>query len=240
MSLHKDIELLREDKNYYGELGRKYLSNSDVGTLLNNPKNFGKRGEETKAMIEGRYFHTAMLEPQKLSNFEFIDTSSRNTKAYKELGKMVLLKKEKEWLDQLIDTMKSNLNFYELIYMDGNTYEEPGIKDIGGVLWKGKADIVSKEYILDIKTTSSISDFRRSCYKYNYDSQAFIYKCIFGKPMMFLVIDKMTMNMGMFEASNEFVQSGKQKVEKALNVYNMFFGPESQEDISNYFTYEIL
>jgi hypothetical protein len=126
MSLHKDIELLREDENYYGELGSKYLSNSDVGTLLNNPKNFGKRGEETKAMIEGRYFHTAMLEPQKLSNFEFIDASSRNTKAYKELGKMVLLKKEKEWLDQLIDTMKSNLNFYELIYMDGNTYEEPG------------------------------------------------------------------------------------------------------------------
>lgn len=236
----KDLELLKEDEHYYGELGRKYLSNSDVGALLNNPKRFQQSGEETKAMIEGRYFHTAMLEPEKLDNFEFIDTSSRNTKAYKDLGKTILLQKEKEWLDELVGTMKSNLHFYDLIYQEGNQYEIPGITDIGGVMWKGKADVLTSEYIIDLKTTSSLSDFRRSCYKYNYDSQAYIYKCIFGKPMMFLVIDKTTMNMGVFESSEEFVQSGKDKVQRALQVYNMFFAPDSQEDITNYFKYEVL
>lgn len=236
----KDIELLKDDEHYYGELGRKYLSNSDVGALLHNPKKFKQSGEETKAMIEGRYFHTAMLEPEKLSNFEFIDVASRNTKAYKELDKLVLLQREKEWLDGLVDTMKSNLHFYDLIYKENNEYEIPGLAEIGGVMWKGKADVLTDDYIIDLKTTSSIDDFRRSCYKYNYDSQAYIYRCIFGKPMMFLVIDKTTMNMGIFESSEDFVQSGKDKVKRALEVYNTFFAPNSEGDISNYFTYEVL
>lgn len=236
----KDIELLKDDKHYYGELGRKYLSNSDVGALLHNPKKFKQSGEETKAMIEGRYFHTAMLEPEKLDNFEFVDVSSRNTKAYKELDKLVLLQKEKEWLDELVNTMKSNLHFYDLIYNEGNQYEVPGLAEIGGIMWKGKADVLTEEYVVDLKTTSSLSDFRRSCYKYNYDSQSYIYKCIFGKPMMFLVIDKTTMNMGIFESSEAFVQSGKDKVTRALEVYNTFFSADSKEDITNYFKYEVL
>ena len=35
------IDLLRDDNNYYGDRGRKYMSNSDIGTLLSNPKAFG-------------------------------------------------------------------------------------------------------------------------------------------------------------------------------------------------------
>ena len=31
------IEQLRDDSNYYGKVGRQYLSNSDIGTLLTNP-----------------------------------------------------------------------------------------------------------------------------------------------------------------------------------------------------------
>ena len=31
------IEMLKEDEHYYGDFGKKYLSNSDIKTLLNNP-----------------------------------------------------------------------------------------------------------------------------------------------------------------------------------------------------------
>ena len=58
--------------------------------------------------------------------------------------------------------------------------------------------------------------------------------------MMFLVIDKTTMNMGIFESSEAFVQSGKDKVTRALEVYNTFFSADSNEDITNYFKYEVL
>ena len=84
--MYQILEKLKDDKNYYGEFGQQYLSNSDIITLLNDPKEFRRPKEVTKAMLMGRYFHTAMLEPDKLDSSEFIDidVSSRNTKKYKE------------------------------------------------------------------------------------------------------------------------------------------------------------
>ena len=80
------LEKLKDDSHYYGKFGKQYLSNSDIITLLKDPKEFRKEKDFTKAMLLGRYFHTAMLEPQKLLSEEFcaIDVSSRNTKKYKE------------------------------------------------------------------------------------------------------------------------------------------------------------
>ena len=57
------LELLKNDQEYYGGIGKNYLSNSDIGTLLNNPKEFGKQREDSKAFMEGRYFHLLILDP---------------------------------------------------------------------------------------------------------------------------------------------------------------------------------
>ena len=80
------LKKLEDDEHYYGKFGQQYLSNSDIITLLNDPKNFRQPKDITKAMLIGRYFHTAMLEPEKVGSSEFIsiDASSRNTKKYKE------------------------------------------------------------------------------------------------------------------------------------------------------------
>jgi hypothetical protein len=51
------LELLKDDREYYGGVGKNYLSNSDIGTLLENPKEYGKPREDNKAFAEGRYFH---------------------------------------------------------------------------------------------------------------------------------------------------------------------------------------
>ena len=32
------IEMLRDDTNYYGDFGKQYLSNSDIGTLLKDTR----------------------------------------------------------------------------------------------------------------------------------------------------------------------------------------------------------
>ena len=61
----EDIKLLKEDHHYYGDVGRKYLSNSDLGTLLNNPKMFGVSRPDNKNFAEGRYFHQCILEAEK-------------------------------------------------------------------------------------------------------------------------------------------------------------------------------
>ena len=95
-----DLEKLKDDVNYYGKFGQQWLSNSDIYSLLNDPLSFRVSKEQTIAMIEGRYFHTALLEPHKLENYKVVDMTSRNTKAYKELledhGEIMLLKKEQE------------------------------------------------------------------------------------------------------------------------------------------------
>jgi len=38
--MEKVIKKLQDDKHYYGKFGQKYLSNSDIDALINNPYNF--------------------------------------------------------------------------------------------------------------------------------------------------------------------------------------------------------
>jgi len=145
-------------------------------------------------------------------------------------------------LDEVITAMRSNLRFYELIYAEGNELEKPGVQQIKGMLWKGKADVVnhSEGLVIDLKTTAKLDDFRWSAKRNNYDSQAYIYQMIFGYPVLFLVAEKGTGRLGIFNASEEFVRGGEDKVERALEVYHNFFGDSATDDINNYFIRESL
>jgi hypothetical protein len=240
----KVLEQLTEDKHYYGRLGKMYRSNSDIDVLLNNPKLFGINKATTVPMVEGRYFHVSMLEPHKLDLFEFVNASNRSTNIYKDALKgknePLLLQKEKETLDRAISTMKDNKEFSELIYADGNEFEVPAITKLFGMEWKGKADIVHADYILDIKTTSDIRKFRKSAWDYNYDSQAYIYQKLFNRPMRFLVVDKKTRDLAIYDVSEEFIERGEAKVAKATEVYDMFFGPHATHDVNSYIKKDFL
>jgi hypothetical protein len=244
----KDIlEKLKNDEHYYGEFGQQYLSNSDIITLLNNPKSFRKPKDFTMPMLLGRYFHTAMLEPEKLVSEEFtsIDVTSRNSKKYKEeilnYGRdLMMLDKEKTKIDSAILVMKNNLELFEDIYDDANEFEVPAVQEVMGMMWKGKADIVGKEFLIDLKTTGNIKDFKYSAKKYNYDSQAYLYQQFFDKPMVFYVVDKTTFELGIYHPSQTFLMNGKEKVERAIEVYNKFYGENAKEDIENYIIKETL
>jgi len=239
------IEELKNDESYYGEFGSKYISNSDIGTLLKNPRMFKVREEPTVPMLQGSYLHTAMLEPEKLVNFEVIEASTRNTNIYKDAvskssSAILLLKNEQDELDRLVSTMKGNFFFYENIYREGNVFEQPAVMDIFGMPFKGKADIVSEDILIDIKTTSDIDDFRWSAKKYNYDSQAYIYSQLFGKPLVFYVVCKKSHRLGVFEPSEDFILGGRDKVMRAIEVYKKFFSKDATEDINNYFIQDTL
>ena len=239
------IKELTKDENYYGDLGRQYLSNSDIGALLTNPTEFGKDRPDNLNFVKGRYFHQSMLEPEKVASWDFVEASSRNTKIYKEAIleqgiEFLLLQKEKDELDELVSIMTSNVHFYETINLDGNMIEVPMIGEVQGKMWKGKADIVTKDFLIDIKTTSDIQGFKWSAKKYNYDSQCYIYQSLFDRPLIFYVIDKSTGQLGVFTPSQDFIKGGEQKVERALEVYERFFGENPTDDISSYFIEETL
>ena len=231
------LDILQNDEMYYGDFGKQYLSNSDILFLLKNPTQFRVKQEISKPLIEGSYFHTCMLEPERKSEFNIIDVTSRSTKTYKEEcppGEMYLLKKEAEYIDSLVEKMRSNLYMYDYLYAKDNKYEVPAIDTIMGNMWKGKADVVHKEYVIDIKTCSDLDKFQYSSKTWNYDSQAYIYQRMFGKPMLFFVICKQTGRLGVFDCSPDFVKGGQNKVEAATEVFNKFFSDESFEDINSY------
>ena len=70
------LKKLRNDEDYYGDFGRKYLSNSDISTLLKNPLAFGQPSKQTSAFLVGGYFHCAILEPDKLKKYKVIPATT--------------------------------------------------------------------------------------------------------------------------------------------------------------------
>ena len=225
------LEKLQDDTMYYGEYGQQYLSNSNIGTLLTNPLGLKEKTKTTSAMIFGSYFHTAILEKDKLHKFKIIEANTRTTKAYKELsgGEMCMLQHEVDMADAMVDKLLENNVFSSMINVGEVEHEVPGVKEIMGNMWKGKADIINHDdrLVIDIKTSSDINSFHFSASKYNYDSQAYLYREIFGYDMVFLVIDKNTHQMGLFDCSENFYERGREKVVKATEIYDLFYKDES-------------
>ena len=239
------ISALRDDNQYYNGIGKNYLSNSDIGILLNNPQDFGKEREDNKAFVDGRYFHQLILEPDKAKGMPAVDVSTRTTKEYKLFCEennlpFCMLKKEQDEIQNLVKIINGNIAFYDEIYKAGNLYETPAVGTIQGMIWKGKADIVTDNAVIDLKTTSDIHKFKYTAKSYNYDSQCYIYQELFGKPLVFYVIDKGTGVLGIFRPTEDFVKGGEIKVGKAIEVYNKYFSAKPTDDIVNYYIDEYL
>ena len=221
------IAKLKDDTHYYGDFGRQYLSNSDISTLLSNPLAFGQPSKPSAAFLVGGYFHTAILEPNKLKKYQVIPSSTRNTKLYKEMsgGELCLLQHEVDMIEAMKDKMISNDICNGLINSTNTEYEVPGVSELFKYVWKGKADIINHDdkLVVDIKTTADINKFKSSAYRYNYDSQAYIYRKLFGYDMLFIVIDKNTHQLGIFDCSDEFYRSGEDKVLRAEDAYELFY-----------------
>ena len=221
------IAKLKDDTHYYGDFGRQYLSNSDISTLLSNPLAFGQPSKPSAAFLVGGYFHTAILEPNKLKKYQVIPSSTRNTKLYKEMsgGELCLLQHEVDMIEAMKDKMISNDICNGLINSTNTEYEVPGVSELFKYVWKGKADIINHDdkLVVDIKTTADINKFKSSAYRYNYDSQAYIYRRLFCYDILFIVIDKNTHQLGIFDCSDEFYRSGEDKVLRAEDAYELFY-----------------
>ena len=236
--LKKILKELENDEQYYGDFGKQFLSNSDIKSLLENPDEFHKPQSGNPNLIKGAYFHTLVLEPDKLHRYKLIESSTRNTNIYKEQsgGEMCLLQHEADELDLLRDRLMDNSTAKGLIIDVDVEYEVPGLINLADEWWKCKTDIKNNTQgiIVDLKTTSDLSNFERSARNYNYDSQAFIYSSYFNMDFIFLVIDKKSKKIGIFDCSPQFLQRGKDKVEEAAEAYRLHHKDENF-DINEYF-----
>jgi hypothetical protein len=236
------IKRLQSDEEYYGEFGSQFLHNSDIYTFLNNPQDYGTPKTDTVPMMFGRAFHEQVLFNN--CNQEYVDASTRNTKIYKQELEdsgvdLILLKKEYEDIKLLKGKTISHVIVNEVLSSSGIKKEIPSLGQLtdSGILWACKADIITKDYVYDLKTTSSLSGFKKSARMYNYDSQAYIYSTLFQKPMRFIVAEKGTGAIGLFDTSDEAYHRGREKVLETEALYKKYF-LYNEDDISNYYRYD--
>jgi len=240
MNKKQVLQRLCNDEDYYGRYGNQFLSNSHVSKLLKDPLRAFEPSKPSPAFLIGGYFHTCILEPNKIDKYKVVKSSTRNTKAYKDVagGELCLLQQEVDMIELMRAKVLDNDICRDLIQgrqmspgsltknMEGNVeYEVPMITELFGNKWKGKADIVNHEekLIIDLKTTADIEKFQWSANKYNYDSQAYIYSKLFGYEFLFIVIDKNSHQIGMFDCSPQFYERGEEKVRKASEAYDLFY-----------------
>ena len=227
MNKEKILQRLYNDEDYYGEFGNQYLSNSHVGKLLKDPLKAFEPSKPSPAFLVGGYFHTCILEPNKLNKYKVVKSTTRNTKAYKDVagGELCLLQHEVDTIELMKQKVMNNNICKDLITLGDIEYEKPMIEKMFGNMWKGKADIVNhdEKLVIDLKTTADIEKFQWSASKYNYDSQAYIYSKLFGYEFLFIVIDKSTHQIGLFDCSPQFYERGEEKVRKASEAYDLFY-----------------
>lgn len=240
--MEKVIKKLKDDKHYYGKFGKKYLSNSDIDALINNPFSFQKDKVQSLPFLYGTAFHE-MVMFGKSDSMEAIESSTRTTKIYKQSildmkKEIVLLQKEADEIQSMVDIFKTNENIKKVLDIKNIEFEVPsvGFMTDNDLPWKGKADILTDDFVYDIKTCSKLKSFRNSSKSYNYDSQAFIYSKLFQRPMRFLVIEKGTGLIGIFDTSDEAYDNGYYKVEAAESQYLKYF-VNKEEDLNNFTKY---
>ena len=124
----------------------------------------------------------------------------------------------------------------------GATFEVPGFDILHGYPFRAKADVLGFGYLADLKTTSDLKNFKWAAKKYGYDVQVYIYCNLFKidyKDFKFFAIDKSSGDLGIYDVSESFYESGKDKLEYALRIFEKFF-VDRTEEINEYVVTGIL
>lgn len=235
---------MNEDSFYYDYLGKNCLSSSSVTKLLSSPREYEMSlyGEtvRTPALEFGWLFHTAILEPDVYSQQVFVDVASKNAKKYKEAlsehGRAFTTGDARN-VEKLADSFYNNSKAVRLL--EHARTEVPAIGELFGIPFRGKADILGDGYVADIKTSSNVKSFRHSAYSYNYDAQCYIYCNLFNvepENFAFIAIDKASGLLALTErgCSVDFYNSGRDKVERACEIYREYF-LDKEKDIGDYY-----
>jgi len=234
------IDNMYDDTFYYGYLGKQALSSSSLKMVLSSPKTYKyvtKYGQsETQPLRDGKLFHTMILEPHKIDELTIVDVATKAGKAYKEAkaeGKEVYTTNEIKAAERLADVILRNDEAVH--YMSKAQFEIPEIAMINEIPFRAKADILKDNMIVDLKTTTGLNEFRYSADKYSYDLQAYLYREMFNvDEFVFVCIDKGSLDIGIFECSDEFYEKGKRKLEQGIDNYKYFFGENSDVDLNQY------
>lgn len=230
-----------DDSFYYGYLGKAALSSSAVKPLLSSAKEYYKsiteEPEYKQQFVEGQIFHTLALEPEKMDErYEIVEYERRVESVRRmneESDKEVILRKEYNFMNAIYKKMLLCDEARELL--EGGIPEVPAIGMINDIPFRAKADSLHLDHIVDLKTTAKLDTWLwTGKNKWNYDVQAYIYMTLFNvSRFTFLVVEKVTGRVAIYELSERAYESGKSKLDLATERYKKHFLYKTEEEIQD-------
>ena len=239
------LNKMLDDSFYYGYLGSNALSSSSMKKLLESPKSYVKSlnmSSDSPALSLGRLVHLAVLEPHRLDDIK-VTEGTKATKAYKDAvaqfgSANVFTQSEYTSASYISEAVWKNKEVASLL--ETCRMEVPAIKEIDGYAVRGKADALGFNRIIDLKTTSDpVEKFHWTAKNYNYALQAALYMYLFDvDEFIFLVVNKDTKDLAIYECSGEFIQAGWDSVMRGIDVYKKYIAVDNSKEIINNYIYK--
>ena len=235
------LKKMMDDSFYYGYLGKNALSSSMCKSLLEGPEayvmalNKEDNGKEPQPFRDGRLIHLLALEPHRIEELTIID-STKGSKLYKlaveeKPAQSVYTRAELNICQSVADAVLERDEFRELVRFAD--FEIPAIGYYNNIPFRGKADVLLPGVVVDLKTTSDISNFEQAALLYNYDLQCALYlelfKCFEFK---YIVVDKKTKEVEFVSFSSEFIQGGYDKLNLATENYYKYLDNKEFYDLN--------
>lgn len=231
------LSKMDDDEFYYGYLGQNALSSSSCKKLLDSPyayhRSLTEKQQNVQALRDGQLIHLMVLEPHKVDYLTFTD-GTKASKAYKlaveEVGSHnVFTNSEYHKAKKIAERVRNQSDIKAML--DGAEYEMPEIGYYNGLPFRGKADILKGGIVMDLKTTADLKGFERSANFFSYDLQAALYLELFNAfEFEFIVVDKNTLDVGIYKCSERFIESGKRKLDIATQNYEEYLNTPNIDD----------
>jgi hypothetical protein len=240
----KKNSLVRElsNEDYHG--ASKWYSSSQLKEALIDIETFYRlyvtkelSKESTTAMDIGTYYHTAILEPEKLKEECVVWDGVRRGKAWVDFldinkGKTIITSKEVDKANNLIDATRKDSETMRLL--NAGEAELSCFAELEGLKIRVRADWIDVErgFIMDLKSTSgnakNFQKAQKTIENYHYDLSAALYLDAFNqvlakekKPLLtdfyWAFASKDACNAQVFKASEKMIELGRLKYKRALN-----------------------
>jgi hypothetical protein len=126
------------------------------------------------------------------------------------------------------------------MYLSNGQYQVEFNETLGPVKVKGFLDCLGDGFIVDSKSTKSISKFRYSVRDFSYDIQAYIYTKVFGIDKFYWLAQEKTAPYlpAIVECSEETLFAGEMKFNDAVSKIQSFLANDSRPS-SDYLQFKI-
>ncbi len=132
-------------------------------------------------------------------------------------GKLILSPNEYDLTKCLADRVHANKRAHDLL-SNGHAEVVSQWQHASGVECRSRADWLHNDFVVDLKTTSSLSDFEADIVKWNYHSQLAFYSDAFSRSAAYLVVieKQIPYSVGIWRMGPGTLQKGREENDRLM------------------------